>query len=146
MHVNSEEEVLVWKHDVSFNKRAIVCCILLYYNCQLKLAYALVFIFYFCSSLMKVYQVRWLDLTMLKAYHRNPKFDVEFKQWSFRATHINARTSNRSEPFSLLIFLNTNKFVLLSFFTLIETIWPLICSKSRLKSAKSPLDAAYVSQ
>ena len=39
------------------------------------------------------------------------------------------RTSTGSEPF----------FVLLSFFTLLETIWPEICSKSRLKSTKSPL-------
>ena len=48
------------------------------------------------------------------------------------------RTSTGSEPFSLLIYLNATKFVLLSVFTLIETICPKICSNSRPKSAKSP--------
>ena len=33
----------------------------------------------------------------------------------------------------------TTKFVLLSVFTLIDPICPKICSKARLKSAKSPL-------
>ena len=59
-----EEEVQEWKHDVSFNRLATVYCTLLYYNCQLKLAYSLVFIFYFCPSfLMKVFHshLTWLD-------------------------------------------------------------------------------------
>ena len=47
--------------------------------------------------------------------------------------------STGSEPFSLLICLDATKFVLLSVFTLIETICPRNCSKSRLRSAKSPL-------
>ena len=41
--------------------------------------------------------------------------------------------------FSLLICLDATKFVLLAVFTLIETFCPKMCSKSRLKSAKSPL-------
>ena len=41
--------------------------------------------------------------------------------------------------FSLLICLGTIKFVLLSMFTLKETICSKICSKLRLKSAKGPL-------
>ena len=41
--------------------------------------------------------------------------------------------------FSLLICLGAAKFVLLSVFTLKETICAKICSKSRLKSAKSLL-------
>ena len=49
------------------------------------------------------------------------------------------RTSTLSEPFSLLIYLDATKFVLLSVFTLIETICPKICSNSRPKGAKSPL-------
>ena len=49
------------------------------------------------------------------------------------------RTSTGSEPFSLLIYLDATKFVLLSVCTLIETICPRICSNSRPKSAKSPL-------
>ena len=40
---------------------------------------------------------------------------------------------------SLLICLDATKFVLLSVFTHIETIYPNTCSISRLKSAKSPL-------
>lgn len=46
------------------------------------------------------------------------------------------RTSNVSEPLKLLICLDATKF-----FTLNETICPRICSKSRLKNAKSPLPA-----
>ena len=47
------------------------------------------------------------------------------------------RKSTGSEPFSLLICLDATKFVLLSVFTLLETICPNISSKSRLKSAAS---------
>ena len=56
------------------------------------------------------------------------KFEVSrvFKQRRFGA-------------FFFLICLDTTKFVLRSVFTLKETICPKICSKSRLKSAKSPL-------
>ena len=48
-------------------------------------------------------------------------------------------TSTGSEPFSLLTGLDATKFVLLSVFTFKETIYPRICSKSRLKSPKPPL-------
>ena len=44
--------------------------------------------------------------------------------------------STGSERFSLLICLDVTKLVLLSVFTLIKTICPKICSKSRLKGAK----------
>ena len=47
--------------------------------------------------------------------------------------------STGSEPFSLLIYLNASKFVLLSVFTHIETILPKIRSASRLKSEKRQL-------
>ena len=49
------------------------------------------------------------------------------------------RTSTGSELFSLLICLHATKFVLLSVFTLIETICPKICLKSRPRSAESSL-------
>ena len=49
------------------------------------------------------------------------------------------RMSTGSEPFSLLINLDTTKFVLLSVFTLKEMICPRIWSKSRPKSVKRPL-------
>ena len=51
-------------------------------------------------------------------------------------------TSTGSEPFSLLVRLYATVFVLPSVLILIETICPKICSKSRLKCAKSsfPVD------
>ena len=49
------------------------------------------------------------------------------------------RTSTGVEPFSLLKCLDANIFLLPSVFTLIEMICPKICSKSGLKSPKSPL-------
>ena len=56
------------------------------------------------------------------------------KQGRFWATYVNG-----SESFSLLICLDTTKFVLLSVFTLKETICYKICSKSWPQIAKSPL-------
>ena len=48
------------------------------------------------------------------------------------------RTSTGSEPFSLLVSLDATVFILPSVLILKETICPKICSKSRLKCAKSP--------
>ena len=48
------------------------------------------------------------------------------------------RTSTGSEPFSLLVSLYATVFVLPSVLILKETICSKICSKSRLKCAKSP--------
>ena len=47
--------------------------------------------------------------------------------------------STRSESFSVLIFLDATKFLSLSVFTLMEKICLKFCSKSPLKSMKSPL-------
>ena len=49
------------------------------------------------------------------------------------------RTSTGSEPFPLLICLEPPNLYCIFFLTVIETICPKMCSKSRLKSAKSPL-------
>ena len=58
-----------------------------------------------------------------------------------------AHHSTASERFSLfLIYLGANKFVLLRVLTLEERFCPRICSKSRLKSAKSPLQLTCVAQ
>ena len=76
-----EGEVLAWKHVVSFSRLATVYCTLLCYNCQLKLTYSLVFIFYSCSSfLMKINHshLTWLDPG--QSIPQDPKFGVEFKQ------------------------------------------------------------------
>ena len=46
------------------------------------------------------------------------------------------RTSTGSEVFSLLTCLDDIKFVFLSFFTVIEAIWPKICAKPPSKNEK----------
>ena len=48
-------------------------------------------------------------------------------------------TSTGSEAFSLFICLDANKFVLLSFFSLIKTIYPRVSTKPLPSDAKSPL-------
>ena len=49
------------------------------------------------------------------------------------------RTSTWSEVFSLFTCLDANKFVLLSFFSLIKTIYPRVWTKPLQGDAKSPL-------
>ena len=49
------------------------------------------------------------------------------------------RTSTGSEAFSLFICLHANKLVLLSFFSLLKTIYPSISTKPLPNDAKSPL-------
>ena len=49
------------------------------------------------------------------------------------------RTPTGSEAFSLFICLDTNKLVLLSFFSLLKTIYPRVSTKSFPSDAKSPL-------
>ena len=49
------------------------------------------------------------------------------------------RTSTGSEAFSLFICLGANKFVLLSFFSLIKTIYQRVSTKPLPNDAKSPL-------
>ena len=49
------------------------------------------------------------------------------------------RTSTGSEAFSLFIYLEANKFVLLTFFSLIKTIYPRVSTKPLPNDAKSPL-------
>ena len=49
------------------------------------------------------------------------------------------RTSTGSEAFSLFICFDANKFVLLSFFPLIKTIYPRVSTKPLPNDAKSPL-------
>ena len=49
------------------------------------------------------------------------------------------RTSTGSEAFSLFICLDANKLVLLSFFSLLKTIYPRVSTKPLPNHAKSPL-------
>ena len=49
------------------------------------------------------------------------------------------RTSTGSEPFSLFICLDANKFVLLSFFSLMKRIYPRVSNKPLPNNAKGPL-------
>ena len=53
------------------------------------------------------------------------------------------RTSTGSEPFSLFICLDANKFVLLSFFSLIKRIYPRVSNKPLLNDAKGPLPVDF---
>ena len=55
------------------------------------------------------------------------------------ATFLSDACQPEMSFFSLLICLDAAKFVLLRVFTLIETIYPRICSKSRPRSEKKPL-------
>ena len=59
----------------------------------------------------------------------------------FKEVHFWRRTSTGSEPFPLLICLEPPNLYCIFFLTVIETICPKMCSKSRLKSAKSLLPA-----
>ena len=49
------------------------------------------------------------------------------------------RTSTGSEAFSLFIYLDANKLVLLSFFSLFKAIYPRVSTKPLSNDAKSPL-------
>ena len=49
------------------------------------------------------------------------------------------RTSTGSEAFSLFIYLDANKLVLLSFFSLFKAIYPRVSTKPLPSDAKSPL-------
>ena len=61
------------------------------------------------------------------------------KLWRLSKGVFERPTSNGSESFSLIVCLDDTKFVLFIVFTLIETIWPKMWSKSLSKNAKSPL-------
>lgn len=56
-----------------------------------------------------------------------------------RSDVFERRTLTGSEPFSLSKSLEATKLALLRVSTLVETICPKICAKSRFKSSKSPL-------
>ena len=58
---------------------------------------------------------------------------------SLSKNFFDRRTSTGSETFSLFICLDANKFVLLSFFSLIKTIYPRVSTKPLANDAKSPL-------
>ena len=49
------------------------------------------------------------------------------------------RTSTGSEPFSLFICLDANKFVLLSFYSLMKRIYPRVSNEPLPNNAKGPL-------
>ena len=58
---------------------------------------------------------------------------------SLSKNFFDRRTSTGSEAFPLFICLDANKFVLLSFFSLIKTIYPRVSTKPLANDAKSPL-------
>ena len=72
---------------------------------------------------------------------QKPRFQNEARKrllGSLSSNVFERHTSTGSERFSLLIYLDATKLVLLSVFTLKERFCPRVCSKSRPKSAKSP--------
>ena len=83
------------------------------------------------NNLTPVIIIIWVPFKVLT-------FEVnrEFKQPTFL---LGATLFNQNWAFFFLICLGTTTFLLLSVFPFKETIYPIICSKSRLKSAKSPL-------
>ena len=58
---------------------------------------------------------------------------------SLSKNFFDQRPSTGSEAFFLFICLDANKFVLLSFFSLIKTIYPRVSTKPLANDAKSPL-------
>ena len=58
---------------------------------------------------------------------------------TLRKDVVERRTSTGSEAFSLSICLDANKLVLLSFFSLLKTIYPRVSTKPLPNDAKSPL-------
>ena len=67
------------------------------------------------------------------------KRTVSFLLGSLSKDVFEGRTSTGSEPFSLFICLDANKFVLLSFFSLIKRIYPRVSNKPLPNDAKGPL-------
>ena len=85
------------------------------------------------SLLLKLYTCKWNLKTMPlinEDTHLSTKKNLFFNR------------EFRSQPFSFLICQNATKFVLLSFFTLIEILLKKNCSKWRLKIANCPLPVA----
>ena len=65
--------------------------------------------------------------------------DIVVSLGNFSKDVFERRTSTGSEVFSLLICLDANKFVLLSFSSLIKTIYPRFSTEPLPNDAKSPL-------
>ena len=68
-----------------------------------------------------------------------PQLSPTTKIGSLSKDVFEGRTSTGSEPFSLFICLDANKFVLLSFFSLMKRIYPRVSNKSLPNDAKGPL-------
>ena len=67
------------------------------------------------------------------------EYDRSFTIGSLSKDVFERRTSTGSEAFLLYICLDANKFVLLSFFSLIKRIYPRVSTKPLPNDAKSPL-------
>ena len=87
----------------------------------------------------KVFPFILIGKSTMAFFTRQSRYTIQARSWSLSRDVFERCMSTGSEPFSLLMCLDAIKFVLLSLFTLKETICPRICSKSRPKSAKTPL-------
>ena len=74
------------------------------------------------------------SITFRRAIIQVQLYNWELKQRRFWATHV-----NRKWAFSLFICLDAKKFVLLSFFALVKTIYRNVWTKPLLNDAKRPL-------
>ena len=116
--------------SVSIFFKLVHPCLSLYCTCYLH--------FYFISFFLytgNFYFTRFCD----GSHTLNFGTPRDMAPLSLSSNVFERRTSSGSERFSLLIYRDATKFVLLSVFTLKEKFCLRICSKSRLKSAKSPL-------
>ena len=68
-----------------------------------------------------------------------PEVSVTAKIGTLSKDVFERRMSTGSEAFSLFICLDANKLVLLSFFSLLKTIYPRVSTKPLPNDAKSPL-------
>ena len=102
-----------------------------------KFVHPCLFLYRTCYS--HFYFISFFDRLVLGSHGLNFATPRDIASLSLSRNVFERRTSTGSERFSLLMYRDATKFVLLSVFTLKETFCPRMCSKSRLKSAKNPL-------
>ena len=87
----------------------------------------------------KIHDSIYLWILSIMARSRN----LQSHKGSLSKDVFERRTSTGSEAFSLFIYLGANKFVLLSFFSLIKTIYRRVSTKPLPNDAKSPLPVDF---
>ena len=89
---------------------------------------------------MKINKLLWIVYSLGTPESSNPFYHgLQVIIGSLSKDVFERRTSTGSEAFSLFIRLDTTKFVLLSFFSQIKTIYLRVSTKPQPNAAKSPL-------